>query len=87
MKRAFDSSPVADARFWYSPVLFIHGDDDRNVDFIQTTDLVQRLRKEGKAHVELLVFPDEVHGFLLHKNWLRAFEAAADFFDRFLMAN
>jgi len=84
MRLAYDSSPVADVRFWYSPVLFIHGDDDRNVDFIQTTDLVQRLRKEGKAHVELLIFPDEVHGFLLHKSWIRAFRAAADFLDRFL---
>jgi len=84
MRLAYKSSPVADVEFWYSPVLFIHGDDDRNVDFIQTTDLVQRLRREGKAHIELLVFPDEVHSFLCHKNWLRAYEACADFFDRFL---
>jgi dipeptidyl aminopeptidase/acylaminoacyl peptidase len=84
MNQAYESSPVADVRFWHSPVLFIHGDDDRNVDFIQTTDLVQRLRKEGKAHVELLIFPDEVHGFLRHDRWLQAFSAAADFFDRFL---
>lgn len=84
MRSAFDSSPVADIRFWRSPVLFIHGDDDRNVDFIQTVDLVQRLRKEGKAHVETLVFPDEVHGFLLHWRWLEAYAAAAGFFDRFL---
>lgn len=84
MRSAFDSSPVADIRFWSSPVLFIHGDDDRNVDFIQTVDLVQRLRKEGKAHVETLVFPDEVHGFLLHRRWLEAYVASADFFDRCL---
>lgn len=85
MRLAYDSSPVADVAFWTSPVLFIHGDDDRNVDFIQTTDLVQRLRREGKAHVEVLVFPDEVHSFLMHKSWLKAYRAAADFFDRFLM--
>ena len=84
MRQAWESSPVADVRFWVSPVLFVHGDDDRNVDFIQTTDLVQRLRREGKAHVELLVFPDEVHGFLRHSRWLEVFQAAADFFDRFL---
>ncbi len=78
------SSPVADLQFWTSPVLFIHGDDDRNVDFIQTVDLVQRLRRLGRAHVETLVFPDEVHDFLLYRNWLRAYEAAADFFLRFL---
>ena len=31
---------------------------------------------------EQLIFPDEVHGFLLHKNWVAAFEAALDFFER-----
>jgi dipeptidyl-peptidase-4 len=84
LRLATDSSPVADVSFWTSPVLFIHGDDDRNVDFNQTTDLVQRLRKLGRAQVEVLVFPDEVHDFLLHRRWLEAFRAAADFFDRFL---
>ncbi len=84
MASAYQSSPVADVYFWSSPVLFIHGDDDRNVDFIQTTDLVQRLRKLGKAHVEILVFPDEVHGFLRHDIWLTVYKATADFFNRFL---
>ncbi|MCD6193387.1 MAG: S9 family peptidase [Candidatus Aminicenantes bacterium] len=84
MSMAYQSSPVADIDFWTSPVLFVHGDDDRNVDFIQTTDLVQRLRKLGKAHLELLILPDEVHGFLRHASWLRVYHAAADFFDRFL---
>jgi dipeptidyl aminopeptidase/acylaminoacyl peptidase len=84
MRKAVDSSPVADVATWTSPVLFIIGDDDRNVDFIETTDLVQRLRKEGKASVETLILPDEVHDLLLHKNWLRAFHATLDFFDRHL---
>ncbi len=84
MSSAYQSSPVADVYFWTSPVLFVHGDDDRNVDFIQTTDLVQRLRQLGKAHTEILIFPDEVHGFLLHRVWLKVYNAAADFFDRFL---
>jgi len=81
---AYESSPVADVASWTSPVLFVHGDDDRNVDFIQTTDLVQRLVEKNKAHVETLILPDEVHGFLLHKSWLTVYQAAADFFDRFL---
>jgi len=84
MDEAYQSSPVADVNFWTSPVLFVHGDDDRNVDFVQTTDLVQRLRQLDKAHVELLIIPDEIHGFLLHRIWLRVYTAAADFFDRFL---
>jgi dipeptidyl aminopeptidase/acylaminoacyl peptidase len=84
MEMAFKSSPVADVEKWTSPVLFVHGDDDRNVDFIQTTDLVRRLLELEKAHLETLVFPDDVHSFLVHKNWVRAFKAASDFFDRFL---
>lgn len=81
---AFESSPVASVDFWASPVLFIHGDDDRNVEFSQTTDMVQRLRKQGRTHFELLIFPDEVHDFLRHANWLKAYQAASDFFDRML---
>jgi dipeptidyl aminopeptidase/acylaminoacyl peptidase len=53
------------------------------VPFSETVDLVEQLRKRG-VHVEQVIFPDEVHGFLLHSNWLRAFTAAADFFDRHL---
>ncbi|MEE8526693.1 MAG: prolyl oligopeptidase family serine peptidase [Thermoanaerobaculia bacterium] len=77
------SSPVADLSYWSSPVLFVHGDDDRNVLFIQTTDLVRRLRARD-VHVETLIFPDEVHGFLRYDSWMRTFRAASDFFERFL---
>jgi dipeptidyl aminopeptidase/acylaminoacyl peptidase len=28
------------------------------------------------------VFPDEVHDFLQHANWVRAYRASLDFFDR-----
>jgi dipeptidyl aminopeptidase/acylaminoacyl peptidase len=66
---------------WRSPVLLIHGDDDRNVIFNQTVQLVDELRKRNVEY-ELLVFPDEVHDFLLQKNWLRAYRAAAGFFER-----
>jgi dipeptidyl aminopeptidase/acylaminoacyl peptidase len=82
-KLAHDSSPVTAVNTWKSPVLFIHGDDDRNVYFTQTVDLVARLREK---HVEIaqLVFPDEIHDFLLHRDWLAAYHAASDFFDHCL---
>lgn len=82
-RSAFESSPMAHVDGWTSPVLLIHGDDDRNVPFGESVDLAEVLRKKG-VHVEQLVFPDEVHGFLLHRNWMAAFRAAEDFFDRFL---
>jgi dipeptidyl aminopeptidase/acylaminoacyl peptidase len=62
-------------------VLFNHGDDDRNVYFTQTVDLVARLRARN-VEIEQLIFPDEIHDFLLHKDWLAAYRATADFFDR-----
>jgi dipeptidyl aminopeptidase/acylaminoacyl peptidase len=80
-KLALDSSPMAWLEGWRSPVLFIHGDDDRNVAFSQTVELVAALRKRG-VPVEQLVFPDEIHSFLTWGHWRDAFRAAADFFDR-----
>ncbi len=82
-KLARDSSPISTMETWKSPVLLIHGDDDRNVPFSETVDKAELLRK-NKVYFEQLVFPDEVHGFLLHKNWLDAYRATADFFDRML---
>jgi dipeptidyl aminopeptidase/acylaminoacyl peptidase len=81
IKVARDSSPVTSVDTWKSPVLFIHGDDDRNVYFTQTVDLVARLRARGVT-IEQLIFPDDVHDFLLHRNWLAGYHAASDFFDR-----
>jgi dipeptidyl aminopeptidase/acylaminoacyl peptidase len=80
---AFESSPIAAIAKWRSPCLFIHGDDDRAVPFNQSTDLVTRLRAQG-VHTEALVFPDEEHDFLLHRNWLQIYQATADFFARHL---
>ena len=82
-KLAFESSPNASVAQWKSPVLLIQGDDDRNVPFSQTVDLAQRLR-ENHVYVEQLVFPDEIHGFLMWKSWIKAYGTAADFFDRML---
>jgi dipeptidyl aminopeptidase/acylaminoacyl peptidase len=78
---AFDSSPMASVATWRSPVLLIHGDDDRNVPFSETVNLVEALRRQG-VEFEQLIFPDEIHSFLLHRTWIRAFEAAGEFFDR-----
>jgi dipeptidyl aminopeptidase/acylaminoacyl peptidase len=80
-KLAESSSPISAVSSWRSPVLLIHGDDDRNVAFSQTVDLVRRLR-EQKVELEQLVYPDEVHDFLLHRHWLEAYTAAASFLDR-----
>ena len=80
-KLAYDSSPIATVAQWRSPVLLIQGDDDRNVAFQQTVDLAQRL-KQQQVNFEELVFPDEIHDFLLWRSWVRAYRATADFLNQ-----
>jgi dipeptidyl aminopeptidase/acylaminoacyl peptidase len=75
---AFESSPIASVSTWRSPVLFIHGDDDRNVPFAETELLVNALRRQ-KVEFEELIFPDEIHDFLLRRDWVHAYIASAEF--------
>jgi dipeptidyl aminopeptidase/acylaminoacyl peptidase len=81
----FKSSPISTIDTWRSPVLFIHGDDDRTVDFRQTIELRTRLVAKG-VKVEEMVLPDEVHDSLLWRSWKKTAAAAADFFDETLKA-
>jgi dipeptidyl aminopeptidase/acylaminoacyl peptidase len=83
LSAALAASPISAVSTWRSPVLLIHGDDDRNVDFSETMRLVEALNKQGVDYHDL-VFPDEIHGFLRHESWLRAYHATADFLDAHL---
>ena len=77
----WQSSPVADMASWRSPVLLIHGDDDRNVQVSQTVDLAQRLRGQGVRFEEMLI-PDEIHDFLRHESWLTVSRATTEYLIR-----
>jgi dipeptidyl aminopeptidase/acylaminoacyl peptidase len=81
---SYRSSSISEIGSWKSPVLLVHADDDRNVSFSQTVGLVQLLRAHDVPH-ELIVFPDDVHDFLLHRRWLTTFHATDDFFQRTLV--
>jgi dipeptidyl aminopeptidase/acylaminoacyl peptidase len=78
---AWRSSPVSSVATWRSPVLLIHGDQDRNVNFSQTVDLVQRLAAAG-VRCEELVIPDDTHHWMRHANAVRVHEAVAAFLER-----
>ena len=78
---AWKSSPVSSMKTWKSPVLVIQGDDDRNVRFSQTVDLIQRLTEHGIPFEELVI-PDDTHHMMRHANWVRVDSATADFFER-----
>jgi dipeptidyl aminopeptidase/acylaminoacyl peptidase len=81
----YDSSVISQIGAWKSPVLLLHGDDDRNVAFSQTTGLVQLLRGH-KVYHELIVFPDDVHDSLLYSRWLYTFDRMTVFLGKFLGA-
>ena len=82
-KTAFESSPEAAIAGWKSPVLLIHGDDDRNVRFDQTVDLARRLAAQGTPFDELIL-PNEIHGFLRYDSWLKADTASVHFLETVL---
>jgi dipeptidyl aminopeptidase/acylaminoacyl peptidase len=80
-KTAWLSSPISSIDTWRSPVLIIQGDDDRNVRFDQSVDLIQRLEKKG-VPCETLMIVDDTHHWMKFGNAVKVYSAAADFFTR-----
>ena len=62
-------------------MLLIHADDDRNVQFTETVDLVRRLQARGVPYEEIVIV-DDTHHFLLHANQLRVDRATFEFLER-----
>ena len=60
-------------------MLLIHGDEDRNVRFSQTVDLVARLKAQGVEYEELVI-PDDTHHWMRHANQRRVNAAIAAYF-------
>jgi dipeptidyl aminopeptidase/acylaminoacyl peptidase len=79
LKIAWQSSPDASMDGWRSPVLLIHGDDDRNVPFRETVDVAARLQAHHVPY-EQLIIPNETHGFLRHASWISVATATVSFF-------
>ena len=82
IETAWKSSPVAYIETWTSPVLIIHADDDRNVRFNQSTDLVRRLTKKGDVVMETMVVVDDTHHWMKHSNEVKLDNATAGYFVR-----
>jgi dipeptidyl aminopeptidase/acylaminoacyl peptidase len=78
---AWKSSPVSSVDTWRSPVLLIHGDDDRNVRFSETVDLARRLAANRVAYEEIVIV-DDTHHFMRRSNQVRVDAAIAEFFER-----
>ncbi|WP_026952212.1 S9 family peptidase [Algoriphagus mannitolivorans] len=81
---AWKSSPIADLDTWKSPVLFIHSDDDRNVNVSQTTDLIRRFEEKGMPY-EAVLIPGDTHHWMLWRNMVRVGNLTAEFLKKHLM--
>ena len=66
-----------------APVLVLHGANDTNVPVGEAEQVVAGLRARG-VPVEFILFPDEGHGFQKTVNRIRAAEAVAGWFERYL---
>jgi len=75
------SSPLMYLNTWTSPTLLIHADDDRNVPFSQSQDLVRRFEQK-KFDFEYLVIPDDTHHWMKFSNAVSVSEATAGFLHR-----
>jgi len=84
LKVAWQSSPVSAIATWRSPVLIIQGDDDRNVHFSESVDLIRRLDKKGVPYESLMIV-DDTHHWMNFSNAVTVYSAAADFFVRKFM--
>lgn len=65
------------------PLLIAHGENDPRVPIFEARQLYDKMKQLNKD-VELLVFPDEGHGFRKEKNRITFAETLTDFFDRHL---
>jgi len=81
---AWQSSPSYWVSSWKSPVLIIHADDDQNVDFAQSIDLVNRLQQQGVT-MEYLVIPDDTHHWMLYTNLVKVKQATVAFLKKHLI--
>jgi dipeptidyl aminopeptidase/acylaminoacyl peptidase len=71
---------------WRSPVLVIQGDDDRNVRFSQSVDLVRRL-VAGGIPFEALAIPGDTHHWMRFANAVTVDSATAAFLEKKLLAD
>jgi dipeptidyl aminopeptidase/acylaminoacyl peptidase len=81
--RTYQASAISQIDNWKSPVLLVHADDDRNVNFAQTVGLVQLLRQRD-IYYELIVQPDDVHSSLRYDRWLDWVGRMDTFLQKFL---
>jgi dipeptidyl aminopeptidase/acylaminoacyl peptidase len=76
-------SPIYKVDRIKAPLLIAHGENDPRVPVYEARQLYDAMRRLNKD-VDILVFPDEGHGFRKEKNRIAFAEKLVEFFDRYL---
>ncbi|MCI0331367.1 MAG: S9 family peptidase [candidate division Zixibacteria bacterium] len=76
-------SPVYKADKITAPLMVIQGANDPRVPQTEADQIVEKLKAKGGA-VEYLLFPDEGHGLAKIPNQIKAYEAMANFLDKYV---
>lgn len=79
-------SPITKVDRVRTPTLVIHGANDTNCPVEEAQQMVAAISTRG-VPVELILFPDEGHGFALPANRARAVLETARWFEQYLAAS
>lgn len=66
-----------------APTLVLHGANDTNVPVVEAQQVVDTLKKRG-VPVDLVLFPDEGHGFRKTPNRVRSTVSLVEWFEKYL---
>jgi len=69
-----------------APTLVLHGANDTNVPVVEAEQVVETLKKRG-VPVDLVLFPDEGHGFRKTPNRVKSTVSIVEWFDKYLAAH
>lgn len=81
--QAFSALPVSAIDRWKSPILLFAGDQDMNVDMLETVDLARKLADRGVL-ARVVIVPGEAHRLIRYTSWARLWREQQRFFDQAL---
>ena len=85
-ERYDELSPINHVEKISSPMLFFQGLKDKVVQPNQTTGMVDKLKAKGNQ-VEMVVFPEEAHGFRQAESIITSLDTESEFYKRVFIKN
>lgn len=79
-----ERSPLTFAKNVRAPALLFHGEEDKAVPVRQSVDFAEAVRRNG-VPVELVLYPDEGHGFMKEANRRDCLEKMERFLEKYVV--